>query len=195
MKHELTPRQRKFQYWMWGFTAVFALLVMPTVGYQRIWLNSIAVSEDETRIAYAQIDPGSRDHRLTVVCLQADGTVLFETTMDEISEGGNCSVYFQGDELCVMMYRKHETVFFSPDGSITRTELFPGGDYPEEYPSFTSKPWRKFYDGQKFNLIYESQNPWSYYYGRKERTLTMELPNGEDVVLWNMTAIWEDETK
>lgn len=124
-----------------------------------------------------------------ISCFRKDGTLAFEYEIpSDISAGGHCTLWFEDDRLCVFFYRTNKTVCFSNDGAILCITEKTDEHDREQFDGFFSANHRLVYDGNQIKVTYEKRSFLDYWFGGKERYLSIMPCDGTEVIVYAWTA-------
>ena len=167
------------------FSVIFGLLIMFLFsGKSHINLEAIAVSPDEQYIACFETGNGRK-----IRCFRADGSLAFDYEISaDISAGGNCTLWFEEDVLCVLFYRTEKIAHFAMDGTIQEIVDNTSKETPPEYPSFSQKERKYIFDGNEIDVVYNKRTFLGYWLFGAERYLAITLTNGETKIVYAWTA-------
>ncbi len=167
------------------FSVIFGLLIMFLFsGKSHIDLEAIAVSPDEQYIACFETGNGRK-----IRCFRADGSLAFDYKISaDISAGGNCTLWFEENVLCVLFYRTEKIAHFAMDGTIQEIVDNTSEETPPEYPSFSQKERQYIFDGDKIDVVYNKRTFLGYWLFGAERYLAITPTNGETKIVYAWTA-------
>lgn len=164
---------------------IFCILLMAAFsGKSHIALESIAVSPNERYIACFENGNGYK-----IRCFHADTSLAFDYNIpSEISAGGHCTLWFEGDVLYVSFYRTDKIVCLSMDGTVIQIIDNCLEDDPPEFPSFYKKRHQLIYDGAEIDVVYNYRGFLGYYFLGQERYLAVISASGETKNVYTWTA-------
>lgn len=166
-------------------SVILGLLIMGVFsGKSRRDIETIAVSSNEQYIAYYETGNGPK-----ICCISADGTLVFCYDISvELSEGGNCTLWFDEGLLYALFYRSDKVACFSKNGTIMSvTDSWFEND-PPVFPEFDRIHSQFVYTGEQINVTYNKQRFWDYWLLGKPRYLEITPNDGGTIVALSWTA-------
>lgn len=166
------------------FAVIAVMLCFLFAGKSNSTIEAISVSPSEEYVAC--FDAVSR---YRIICFRADGTLAFEYEIpSDISAGGHCTLWFEDDCLCAFFYRTNKTVRFANDGAILDITEKTDEHERDKFDGFSSAKHKLIYDGNEIRVTYEKRSFWDYWFGGKERYLSIKSCDGNEVIVYAWTA-------
>lgn len=162
------------------------IVILLCVGkpYLSLSLEAIAVSPDEQYIAC--FEPGA-EYR--ILCFRSDGSMVFTYNIPiDISAGGHCTLWFEGDILCVEFYRTDKVVYLTLNGSILNIAADTTEEDRPEFPSFSQMHNQYVFNGNEIDVVYREGNFLGYWLGGTRRYLAITPESGETKIVYAWTA-------
>ena len=154
------------------------------VGKSHAAIETIAVSQDEQYIACFEAGDGHK-----IRCFYADGSLSFDYSVpSDISAGGYCTLWFEGDVLYSLYYRTDKVVCFSVDGTILDVFENESDSRPPKFPAFTRKGNQYIFNGDKIEVIYDKRSFFGYWIFGAERYLAITPQEEETKIAYAWTA-------
>ena len=159
------------------------LLMVLLSGKSNLEIKSIAVSQNEEFVAcFSNIDG------CNIRCFSTDGLLQFHYDIPlDISSGGNCALWFDGDILYARFYRSDLIVSFDMDGTVTDICHEIATTVTSEYPSFLQQGHRYVFEGQNLGIVYDTGGLGYWLWGEK-RYLKIAPLGEEPIVLMSWVA-------
>ena len=153
-------------------------------GKSRVDIEAITVSSDEQFIACFETGNGRR-----ILCFRTDGTLSFMFDVsDDLSAGGECSLFFQGDLLCVQFYRTDKIMRLTMDGTVLDVVQHNAADAPPQFALFSRKNHQYVYNGHEVTVTYDKRSFVDYWFRGRDRHLAITISNKNTIVVWKSTA-------
>ncbi len=144
--------------------------------------EDIAVSNDEQYIAC--FEPLHKIH-----CFRSDGSIAYTFDITpELSAGGKCTLWFDGDLLCVLFYRTDKIAYISSNGEVVDIVDNSSNDYSDEFHSFSKKGSKYVFNGNEVEVTYDKRNFLGYWLFGSERYLSVTPKGGETKIIYAWTA-------
>lgn len=181
LNHVFPPRRRLA---ILVFTVIAVVLCFLFAGKSNSTIEAISVSPNGEYVACFEAVS-----KYQISYFRKDGTLAFEYEIpSDISAGGHCTLWFEDDCLCAFFYRTNKTVRFSNDGAILGITEKTDEHDREQFDGFSSAKHRLIYDGNEIRVTYEKRSFWGYWFGGKERYLSIMPCDGNEVIVYAWTA-------
>ena len=148
-------------------------------------IETIAVSPDEKYIAYFETGDGHK-----IRCFQNDGTLAFDYYIpSEMSAGGYCTLWFDGNVLFVLFYRTDKVARFTMNGTTISIDDYTDQNYPPKFMFFSYSRNKYSYIGTRIDVVYDRQSFLGYWLLNRERCAMVVFKDGTRLVLdrWSST--------
>lgn len=143
-------------------------------------LRAIAVSADEQYIGCFETGDGFK-----IRCFRNDSSTSFVFDVPtEVSAGGHCTLWFEGDNLCALFYRTKIILYLSPDGTIINKKDGSTMKYPPEYPNFLHNGNQYVFEGKLITVTYDEGSYFDYLYFDGKRKLVITNQNKVPKEAW-----------